>query len=173
MPWEAIAVEGFTQFGVGRLKGKASMRKIATVLVSALSLAGCESNLFLPMEPTPESVDAPRRALTEAEKQTISGAVSPEIKGARPENFAWAPLVVRTHDGVTDYCGLVTTNGDAGRLDHTIYYAQIRFDSSGRIAKVDVKSIDKSKEDNIPTPAVSQCTQDGYPPPPATTSAVK
>jgi hypothetical protein len=138
------------------------MRKIAFVLISVLWLSGCESNLLLPMEPTPESVTAPRRALTEAEKETISDAVSLEIKDARPPDFVWPQLVVRTHDGVTDYCGVVKTIGFAGRVEDNKYYAQIRFDGSGKIEKVDVKSVVKDKGNNIPTTVDSLCMLDGY-----------
>jgi hypothetical protein len=144
------------------------MRKIAFVLISVLWLAGCESNLLLPMEPTPESVTAPRRALTEAEKETISDAVLLAIKDAHPPDFIWLRLVARTHDGVTDYCGEVKTTGFAGRLEYNKFYAQIRFDG-GTIAKVDVKSVVKDKGENLPTTVDSLCLQDGYifPPTPA------
>jgi hypothetical protein len=140
---------------------KARMWKLAFVLISALGLAGCESNLLLPMEPTPESVDAPRRALTEVEKETISDAVSAEIKDAHPPDFIWPHLVVRTHDGVTDYCGAVKTAGFAARPEVTKYYAQIRFDG-GKIAKVEVKSVVEDKGENLPTALDSLCMQDGY-----------
>jgi hypothetical protein len=140
---------------------KARMQKIALVLISILWLAGCESNLLLPMEPTPESVDSPRRALTETEKETISDAVLLQIKDAHPADFDWPRLVVRTHDGVTDYCGAVKTTGFAGRPENNKFYAQIRFDG-GKIAKVDVKSVVKDKSDNIPSTVDSLCMQDGY-----------
>jgi hypothetical protein len=144
------------------------MRKFAFVLVSVLWLAGCESNLLLPMEPTSESVTAPRRALTEAEKEIISDAVSLEIKDAHPPDYVWPHLVVRTHDGVTDYCGAVKTTGFAAHPELTKFYAQIRFDGSGKIAKVDVKSVVVDKGENMPTSVDSLCVQDGYnfaPPP--------
>jgi hypothetical protein len=141
---------------------KARMRKIAFVLISVLWLAGCESNLLLPMEPTPESVTAPRRALTETEKETISDAVLLEIKDAHPPDFVWPHLVVRTHDGATDYCGAVKTVGFAGRPELTKFYAQIRFDGSGKIAKVEVRSVVQDKGGNIPTPVDSLCTLGGY-----------
>jgi hypothetical protein len=137
------------------------MRKIAFVLISVLWLAGCESNLLLPMEPTSESVTAARRALTEAEKETISDAVLLEIKDAHPPDFVWPRLVVRAHDGVTDYCGAVKTVGFAGRPELTKFYAQIRFDG-GKIAKIVVKSVVEDKGDNIPSTVDSLCTQDGY-----------
>jgi hypothetical protein len=137
------------------------MRKMAFVLISVLWLAGCESNLLLPMEPTPESVTAPRRALTEAEKETISDAVMIEIKDAHPPDFIWPHLVLRTHDGVTDYCGSVKTIGFAGRPEFSKYYAQIKFEG-GKIAKVDVKSVVEDKGENIPTTVDSLCMQDGY-----------
>jgi hypothetical protein len=165
---QPIAVEGLAVARLRTAERKARMRKIAFVLISVLWLAGCESNLLLPMEPSPESVTAPRRALTEAEKETISDAVLLEIKDAHPPDFVWPHLVVRTHDGVTDYCGAVKTTGVAGRLENNKYYAQIRFDVSGKIAKVDVKSVFKDKGDNIPSTVDSLCMQDGYsfsPPP--------
>jgi hypothetical protein len=145
------------------------MRKSAFVLISVLWLAGCESNLLLPMEPTPESVTAPRRALTEAEKETISDAVSLEIKDTHPSDFIWPHLVVRTHDGTMDYCGAVKTIGTGGRLETHKYYAQVAFDRSSKITKVDLKSVATDKGDNLPTTVDSVCMQDGYnfSPPPA------
>jgi hypothetical protein len=138
------------------------MRRIAIVLAAAFPLAGCESNLLLPMEPTAESAAASRRALTEAEKLAISDAVSLDVKDARPQDFVWPPLVVGTRGGVGDYCGVVRTTGEAGRIEYHKYHAQIRFDGSGKIAKVDLQAVVKDKGDNVPTRVDSVCMQDGY-----------
>ncbi len=142
------------------------MRKIAILLAGALSLAGCESdlsNLVLPMEPSPESIAAPRRALTDKEQETIFNAVSVEVKDPSPQDFVWAPLVIRAHDGVTDYCGIVKKNsGDPRDPGVTKFYSQIRFDSRGQIARVDVKSVAKNADNNVPTAVDSICMLDGY-----------
>ena len=110
------------------------------------------SDLLLPMEPTAESAAAPRRVLTEAEKQTISEAVSlkTEVQGSDP--FIWAPLVVRTHDKATDFCGIVRNpNGFAGKPSYSKYLARLHFDRTGKLSNVDVVSITNIKDDNIPT----------------------
>lgn len=142
------------------------MRKIAIVATLSLGLAGCEpsvSNLLLPMEPTQDSIGAPRRALTDDEKETISDAVALKMKEANRREFKWAPLVVRSHDQATDYCGLVSGND---RDDHyagfSKYYAHLKFDNHGKLIKVDVQAIDKSGSDELPTKVDSICVQDGY-----------
>lgn len=142
------------------------MWKIAILLASAFSLAACESNLpnlVLPMEPSAESAAAPRRALTDAEKETISDAVSLAMKDQRPQEFIWAPLVVRINDGAADFCGAVKLpNGFAGKTEYGKYYAKLKFDGTGKVSKVDVMSFAKIKDDNIPTAVDSICMQDGY-----------
>jgi hypothetical protein len=121
------------------------------------------SDLLLPMEPTAESAAAPRRALTEAEKQTISEAVSLKAEVQGSDAFTWAPLVVRTHDGATDFCGIVRNpNGFAGKPSYSKYVARLRFNSAGKLSNVNVASIIKLKDDNIPTSVDSICMRDGY-----------
>ena len=83
--------------------------------------------------------------------------------------FRWFPLVVRSHDHRTDFCGLVSGDSIVGEYDirdansnFRAYYAQLTFDRGDRLAKVDVVSIGKTKHDNIPTATDSICMQDGY-----------
>ena len=121
------------------------------------------SNLLLPMEPTAESAAAPRRALTEAEKQTISEAVSLETQVQGSDAFIWTPLVVRTHDRATDFCGIVRSpNGFAGKPSYSKYLARLHFDRTGKLSSVDVVSTINIKDDNIPTSVDSVCVRDGY-----------
>ena len=139
------------------------MRKIAIVLASFVSLAGCESNLLLPMEPTRESAAAPRRALTEAERDTIVDAVSLALKDQKPQEFTWAPLVGRAHDSTLNYCGIVKLpNGFAGKLVYGKYYAKLKFDRGDKLSKVELISYAEIAGDNIPTSVDSICVQDGY-----------
>lgn len=139
-----------------------SKRNFAIILASSL-LTGCMSDLLLPMEPTAESAAAPRRALTEAEKQTISEAVSLKTEVQGSDAFIWAPLVVRTHDRATDFCGIVRSpNGFAGKPSYSKYLARLRFDGAGKLSNVNVVSIIKIKDDNIPTSVDSICMRDGY-----------
>ena len=56
---------------------------------------------LLPMEPTAESAAAPRRTLTEAEKQTFSEAVSLKTEVQGNDALIWTPLVIRTQDKAT------------------------------------------------------------------------
>ena len=121
------------------------------------------SDLLLPMEPTAESAAAPRRALTEAEKQTISEAVSLKTVVQGSDAFIWAPLVVRTQDRATDFCGIVRSpNGFAGRPSYSKYLARLHFGRTGKLSNVDVVSIINIKDDNIPTSVDSVCVRDGY-----------
>lgn len=142
------------------------MCKIAIVLALSVSLAGCEptvSPLLLPMEPSEESSVAPRRELTDAEKDMISDAVTLKLKEASHREFKWAPLVVRSHDQVTDFCGLVSGNDiDGDYSGFSKYYARLTFDGSGKLSKVDVRMIAKSKLDQLPTELDSICMGDGY-----------
>ena len=123
----------------------------------------------MPMQPTPASIAAPRRQLTEAEKEAISTAVTRRLGGAYPYEFRWFPLVVRSHVHRTDFCGLVSGKSIVGEYDirdansnFRAYFAQLTFDGGDRLAKVDVVSIGKTKHDNIPTATNSICMQDGY-----------
>jgi hypothetical protein len=139
-----------------------SKLNIVMILVSSL-LTGCMADLVLPMEPTAESAAAPRRALTETEKQTISDAVSLKTEVQGSDAFTWAPLVVRTHDRATDFCGIVRNpNGFAGKPSYSKYLARLRFDGTGKLSNVSVVSIAKIKDDNIPTSVDSICIRDGY-----------
>jgi hypothetical protein len=144
---------------------RASMRKIGTVLAFCLAVAGCDpplSNLLLPMEPTRESIAAPRRALTSSEKDSISEAVTLKIGNSDHRDFRWAPLVVRSHGPETDYCGLVSRTDPAGlREVFSKYLAKLHF-SQGALSKVDVISIDKLDSTGIPPIADSVGIQDGY-----------
>src|SRR5271169_3048552 len=116
------------------------MRKVASVLAVCVTLAGCAADvsaLMMPMEPTPESIAAQRRELTEAEKTLISDTVALKLKEANHREFKWAPLVIRSHDQVTDFCGLVSGNDLDDRYQgFSKYYAQLAFDGRGKLAKV-------------------------------------
>jgi hypothetical protein len=115
------------------------------------------------MEPTAESAAAPRRTLTEAEKQTISEAVSLKTEVQGNDAFIWTPLVVRTRDKATDFCGIVRNpNGFAGKPSYSKYLARLRFDRTGKLSNVDVVSITNIKDDNMPTSVDSVCVRDGY-----------
>jgi hypothetical protein len=141
------------------------MRKNMIVAALTISLAGCESTvstLFQPMEPTRESVAATRRALTPAEKEQVSDAVSLRLKASVPREFKWAPLVLESHDHVTDYCGLVSGNDiDDKFTGYSKFLAQLTFANDGKISKVDVRSIAKSRA-AYPTELDSLCIQEGY-----------
>ena len=84
-------------------------------------------------------------------------------------DFKWLPLVVRSHSGGVDYCGLVSgefivgeyaiTDANAELRD---YYAKLTFDRGGKLANVDVVAIGNSRSAHIPTKIDSICLQDGY-----------
>jgi len=146
------------------------MRKCAIVLMSSLALAGCgDSALFAPMEPTRESLAAARRSLNDTEKDAISAAVTRKL-GERPRrDFKWLPLVVRTHDRVTDYCGLVSGDSVVGEYnihdanaEFRDYYAQLTLDRRGKLSNVNVVAIGNSRSKAIPTTVDSICMQGGY-----------
>ncbi len=145
------------------------MTRIAILLALPFVLAGCDGAMLLPMEPTRESIAAPRRQLTEAEKDAISQAVLLKLGDSLRRDFKWFPLVNRPHGGVVDYCGLVSGDDVVGEYnihdynaEFRDYYAQLRFDRRGTLAKVDVVSIGRSQSDNVPTKVDSICIQDGY-----------
>ncbi len=145
------------------------MRKIAVVLACSFVLAGYDdppfSNLFLPMEPTPASIAAPRRQLTEVEKELVSKAVALKLEKADHREFQWAPLVLRGHDHAADYCGMVSRdNPNNGQTVFRQYYAKLTFDRRGTLLKVDVVSIDDIHSNGIPTTIDLKCRQDGYMP---------
>jgi hypothetical protein len=146
------------------------MEKYAIVVMSSLALAGCgDSALFAPMQPTPASIAAPRRPLNDAEKEAISAAVMRKLGEPSRRDFKWLPLVVRTHDGVTDYCGLVSGDHVVGEFAITDanaelrdYYAQLTFDGSGKLSTVAVAAIGGRRGDNVATKVDSICMQGGY-----------
>jgi len=146
------------------------MRKCTIVLTSFLALAGCgNAALLAPMEPTRESIAAPRRQLNDTEKEAISAAVMRELGEQPRRDFKWLPLVVRTHGAVTDYCGLVSGDYVVGEYDiHDAnaelrdYYAQLTFDRRGKLSTVNVVAVGKSRSKHIPTMVDSICMQDGY-----------
>jgi hypothetical protein len=146
------------------------MRKCVIVLTSSLALAGCGNPALLaPMEPTRESIAAPRRQLNDTEKEAISAAVMGKLGEQPRRDFKWLPLVVRTHGRATDYCGLVSGDyvvGEYNIIDANAelrdYYAQLTFDRHGKLSNVDVVAIGESRSKHIPTMVDSICMQDGY-----------
>jgi hypothetical protein len=121
------------------------------------------------MEPTRESIAAPRRQLTEAEKDTISQAVMLKLGDSAHRDFKWFPLVIRSHDQLVDYCGLVSGEYVVGEYniqnydaEFREYYAQLTIDRRGSLSKVNIVSIGNSRSENIPTRIDSICIQDGY-----------
>lgn len=146
------------------------MRKCTIVLTSSLALAGCGNPaLFAPMQPTRASLAAPRRSLSDAEKEAISAAVMGKLGEQPHRDFKWLPLVVRAHGGGTDYCGLVSGEYIVGEYNITDanaefrdYHAQLTFDARGRLTNVNVVAIGKSRSEHIPTMVDLICVQDGY-----------
>jgi len=145
------------------------MKKCPIVLMSALALAGCDPAVLAPMEPTRESIAASRRPLDDTEKEAISAAVMRKLGEQPHRDFKWLPLVVRTHDGATDYCGLVSGDFLAGEYNITDasaeqrdYYARLTFDRGGKLSNVDVVAIGESRSKHIPAMVDSICMQAGY-----------
>jgi hypothetical protein len=121
------------------------------------------------MEPTRESIAAPRRQLNDTEKEAISAAVMRELGEQPHRDFKWRPLVVRTRGRATDYCGLVSGDYLVGEYnirdanaEWRDYYAQLTFDRRGKLTNVNFVAVGKSRSDNIPTMVDSICMQDGY-----------
>lgn len=166
----AAPVRQAVRLATGLREGR--LLKIAILLPLSVALAGRQgdlSALFMPMEPTPASIAAPRRSLTDAEKEAISAAVTRRLGGAYPYAFRWLPLVVRPHGHRIDVCGLVSGDFLVGEYDirdadsnFRAYYAQLAFDRGGKLAAVDVVSIGRTKRDAIPTATDSICMQNGY-----------
>jgi hypothetical protein len=147
------------------------MRKFAAILAALFSLAACEptgSSIFLPMEPTQGSIDARRRELTDPEKEAISDAVMAKLQDTTHRNFRWEKLILRLHDRVMDYCALVSELDLREKHEgYRRFYAQLSFDRRGKLANVDVVSIDgPAGLLPLPTTADSICIQGGYNPTP-------
>ena len=146
------------------------MRKRAIVLTSCFALANCGNPALLaPMEPTRESIAAPRRQLNDTEKEAISAAVMRKLGEQPSRDFKWLPLVLRTNGRATDYCGLVSGDYLVGEYNITDanaewrdYHAQLTFDRGGKLTTVAVVAVGRSRSDNIPTTVNSICMQDGY-----------
>ncbi len=148
------------------------MWKFALVPTLSLALVGCGPSLSVllsPREPTRESLAAPRRQLTDAEKDAISAAVMRKLGDSPHREFKWLRLVVRSHNQTTDYCGLVSGDYAVGEYDiHDAnanfrdFLARLTFDRRGTLSKVDVASIGATAGDNIPAMVDSICLQDGY-----------
>jgi len=144
--------------------------KKAPIVVASLALAGCGNPaLFAPMQPTRESLAAPRRPLNEAEKAAISAAVMNKLGEQPRRDFTWPPLVVGSHGGATDYCGLVSGDYLVGEYNITDanaelrdFYARLTFDRRGALSNIAIVAIGKSRSKHIPTMVDSICTQDGY-----------
>ena len=143
------------------------MRKLAAIALLSLPLAACEptgSSIFLPMEPTQASIDARRRDLTDAEKDAITDAVMEKLQDKTHRDFRWAPLVLKSRDHLTVYCGLVSELELWPQTHESFrrYYAQLSFDRRGTLSNVDVVSVDEPGVRALPTVADSICIQGGY-----------
>ena len=146
------------------------MRKCVIVLMSSVALAGCGNPaLFAPMQPTREAIAAPQRPLSDAEKEAIAAAVTRKLGEQPNRDFKWLPLVVRSHGGLTDYCGLVGGDYIVGEYNITDanaelrdYYAQLAFARSGALTNVAVVAVGRSRSEHVPTTVDSICIQDGY-----------
>ena len=142
------------------------MRKLAAIALFSLPLAACDpagSKIFLPMEPTQASIDAPRRELTPEEKDAISDAVRLKLQDPAQREFRWAKLILISHDHVTDYCSLVSQFDLSQRHDSfRRFYARLGFDGHGKLSSVDIVSIGAIPSNTLPSSADSICVQDGY-----------
>jgi hypothetical protein len=142
------------------------MRKIAAIFAVSLSLAACQptgSSIFLPMEPTQASIDAPRRELTEEEKDAISDAVMQKLQDPTHRDFHWSKLVVRRRERTMTYCGLVS-EFQLGQSHESFrkFQAELTFNPRGQLSKVDVVAITIPWTQTLPSVADSLCIQAGY-----------
>lgn len=139
------------------------------VLVLCGLLSGCFEALLMPMEPSPAALAAPRRALTPAETKAIADAVLarmdiPEAEKKNPDavKFAFPRLILRSHDGVTDYCGVVNEKDASGDfVGNHWFYARLVFDRAGKLKQVEPPTIVEPKY-LYPTAVDSVCIQGGY-----------
>ncbi len=114
-------------------------------------------------QPNLRAAAAPRRALTADEKQAIAKAVAYKLKDPDGAKFIWAPLVVNTRDGVTDYCGLVNgKNSYGGYSGYDKFYVQLGYGAGGKLAAVDVRMIAEANDDISQDATTSICIQYGY-----------
>ena len=148
------------------------MWKLALVPILSFALVGCGPSLSVllsPREPTRESIAAPRRQLTDTEKDAISAVVMRKLGDSPHRDFKWPPLVVRSHNQMTDYCALVSGDYVVGEYDiHDAnanfrdFLARLTFDHRGILSKIEIVSIGNTQNDNIPTMVDPICLRDGY-----------
>jgi hypothetical protein len=88
-----------------------------------LALSGCARV----NQPSDQTLAAPRRDLTPAEKALLGHLLAQSLKDPDSAKFKWMPLVLSERDGVTDYCGLVN-----GKNSYGGYAGYVRFMRSSR-----------------------------------------
>ncbi len=128
-------------------------------LAMATTLTGCVTD----DPPSAAVMAAPRRPLNDTEKAMIANAVSGTLKDPASAQFKWAPLVVNTRDGVTDYCGLVNAkNSYGGYVGYAPFYVQIVFDEHGKIKLAELRGLTNPSDDATADIESTLCREFGY-----------
>jgi hypothetical protein len=134
------------------------MRKILAIV---LLLGGCAS------EPALDASKYPSRALTAAEKKSLTGILSKGLKEPRAAQFKWMPVILTEREGITDYCGLVNRIKDNGGYSGFVrFYAQLFKDSNGQFSNAVMRAVEEPDSDpdlfNTESGRVGTCEQFGY-----------
>lgn len=92
------------------------------LLCVAVGTAGLIAGRLSIERPSDEAIVAPCRDLTAAEKKIIAATVAGNTRDVTVANVGWAPLILTSREGITDYCAAVEE--PKGNL---AFYAQLVF----------------------------------------------
>ena len=92
------------------------------ILCAAVASAGLIAGRLSIERPLEQTVSAPRRDLTDAEKKIIFAAIAGKLPGVTIATVAWPRMVLLNREGISDYCATVK------KSESTIpFYAQLVF----------------------------------------------
>ncbi len=102
------------------------------LLCIAVASAGLIAGRLSIERPSPQATAASRRDMTEPEKNIIVAALAKQLSGATLTTVNWAPLILTSREGITDYCGSVKQP-----KSNVAFYAQFRFPHADPHEKLD------------------------------------
>lgn len=111
-----------------------------TVAAMAVTLAGCTG-----LNQVNEQVlSAPRRDLTQLEKQSLTPILAAGLKDPAAAQFKWMPVVLTEREGITDYCALVNgKNSYGGYTGFVRLYAQLIKDDKGQFTRAVLREVEQ------------------------------
>jgi hypothetical protein len=124
------------------------MRLCTAALGVGLMVGGCATT-----GPSPDEL-AKARELTAPEKAALGRIIAASLKDPGAAQFRWMPIIDRTRDGITDYCGLVNSKNSFGGYSGFVrFYVQLSKDDSGMFMRAAVRAIEPpNRETNLLDP---------------------